>query len=229
MAVASDSLDAFGVAVQEVSELQKADPTPLGSAPVDPERTRVIGRASVVLLSSHFERYIYSINEEATTVLNSTGLLGYLLPELLKLLHSRESVESLLETGWDKRGEKLRQFVQDEAWLWSNYKDGRLEHERLLAWMKAPTPKNLIRYYRYWNIDDIFRAITRAVHTRTDLRLKLEELVRKRNNIAHGDPSTEATQGDIESYRDATLRFCERADHRLSVALKRITTSAAPW
>lgn len=227
--MASESLNAFVEAVQEVADLQQADPMPSGGPPLDPMTTRVIGRACVVLLSSHFERYIYSVNEEATDVLNLNGISGLFLPESLRLLHSRTSVDAMLESGWERRGDQLRNFVQDEAWLWGAHPPRLLDHERLLVWMKAPTPKNLVRYYRMWNIQDIFKSVTRAVHTRTDLRLKLEELVRKRNNIAHGDPSTEATRGDIVSYRDATLRFCERSDRRLAHALSRISTGPVPW
>lgn len=96
-------------------------------------------------------------------------------------------------------------------------------------WMKAPSPKNLVRYYRYWGIDDIFESITRTVNTRTELRLRLDELVRKRNNIAHGDATVEATPTDVRSYQTSALRFCERADRQLGKALKRLVATAPPW
>jgi RiboL-PSP-HEPN len=227
--MASGSLDAFVQAVDEITELQRADPTPQGKPPNEPATTRVIGRASVALLSSHFERYIYAVNEEATGVINAVTVAGASLPELLKLLHSRTSVDAMLKTDWEHRAEQLRTFIESEAWLWSKQQVGMLNHEQLLTWMKAPTPKNLVRYYRYWDIEDIFSAVTRAVHTRTDLWLKIEELVRKRNNIAHGDLTTEATSADIRSYRDAALRFCERSDRQLARALGRILACPAPW
>jgi hypothetical protein len=154
--VASGSLDAFDRAVDEVADLQRADPTPLGATPSDPARTRAVGRASVVLLSSHFERYVYAINEEATGAINSSALAGADLPMRLRLLHSRSSVDGLVETGWERRGEQLEKFVQAEAWLWGGEARGALEHERLLSWMKAPTPANLVKYYKYWGIVDIF-------------------------------------------------------------------------
>lgn len=227
--MASESLIAFERAVQEVAELQQADPTPKGQTPADPITTRVVGRASVVLLSSHFERYFYSVNEEATSLVNAAGIFGDNLPEPLRLLHSRASVETMLETSWEHRSQMLREFVQREAWLWGQQTRGTLDHERFLTWMKAPTPQNLVRYYRYWHIQDIFRSVTRAVHTRTELRLKIEELVRKRNNIAHGDPTTEATWGDIRSYREATLRFCERSDRQLAQAIGHLLGQPRPW
>lgn len=227
--MASVALDAFVQARVEVAELARADRTFPGRPPIDPDITRVVGRASVVLLSSHFERYIYAVNEEATSVVNATGPPGPTLPERLRLLHSRSSVEDMVETSWEHRGNKLRAFVKDEAWLWGAHSSGPLDHERLLTWMKAPTPKSLVRYYRYWQIEDIFAAVTRAAHTNTELQLRIEELVRKRNNIAHGDSTTEATRADIRAYRETTLRFCERSDRILARALARMLGGTTPW
>lgn len=225
----SEALGAFVQAVQEVDTLQGTDPTPRGRAPVDPAAARVVGRASVVLLSSHFERYLYAVNAEATRAVNSGGAVGEALPETLRLLHSSVSVDEMLKTDWEHRGEKLIAFMRSDAWLWDTNSPGDLDHERLLIWMKAPTPRNLVRYYRYWEIPDIFDAITRTAHTRTDLWLGLDALVRKRNNIAHGDPTTEATHRDVRTYRDASLRFCERADKQLSRAVAQILRASRPW
>jgi hypothetical protein len=227
--MASGSLDAFVRAVDEIADLQRADRTPTGGAPLEPDITRVVGRASVVLLTSHFERYIHAVNEEATGVANAAGVAGWLLPEKLRLIHSSSVVDAMLETDWVNRASKLREFMESEGWLWSKGQSGALDHKRLLTWMKTPTPTNLVRYYRHWEIEDIFSAITRAVHTKTDLRLKLQELVDKRNNIAHGDPNIEATRGDVGGYRDATLRFCERSDRQLAWALARILACPRPW
>jgi RiboL-PSP-HEPN len=227
--VSSDALDAFVEALEEVRDLERADPTPPGEPPVDPEVTRVVGRASVVLLSSHLERYIRAVNQEAATVVNSVGPRGTRLPTKLRLLHSRTSMDSMLVTEWERRETQLQAFIESDGWLWNESLSGPLTHDWLLSWMKAPTPKNLVRYYRYWGINNIFSAITRAVHTRTELWLKLEELVGKRNNIAHGDPSTEATAADIDSYRMAARRFCERSDKQLARALKRILACPLPW
>jgi hypothetical protein len=217
------------VAVREVAELQAADPTPVGAAPVDAGRTRVVARASVVLLSSHFERYVYAINEEAARVLNESQVFGDSLPEDVRLLHSKPSIDGLLEQAWESRAPGLTQFVASEAWLWREAMVGVLEHERFLSWMKAPTPHSLLRYYRYWGIQDIFEAITRQQHTRTNLWLKIDELVRKRNNIAHGDATTEATTADVRSYREATRVLCERAERQLARALAKLPGVEVPW
>jgi RiboL-PSP-HEPN len=226
--MASESLTAFVRAMNEVVDLLRADQTPTGGAPRDPSVTKVVGRASVVLLSSHFERYIYAVNEEATGVINIANIRGDALVESLRLVHSASAVEEMVETQWPNRGAQLREFVRSDGWLWSGTLTGSLEHKRLLAWMKAPHPKNLVRYYRYWGVEDIFSAITRAPHTERDLRLKIQELIDKRNNIAHGDANSEATRDDVRGYEAAAIKFCDRADRELSRSLARIC-GISPW
>jgi RiboL-PSP-HEPN len=227
--VASASLLAFRRGILEVDELQQADPTPVGAAPLSPEITRVIGRASVVLLSSHFERYVYAINEEATQIVNDEGVAGDLLPETIRLLHSAEPLDVLLGTSWERRSEQLAAFIETEAWLWKSGSTGALDHNRLIVWMKAPSPKYLVRYFRCWGIDNVFLAITRTPHTRSELQLRIEELVQKRNNIAHGDLSIEATHTDVALYREVTTTFSERADRILGKTVGKLIGRRSAW
>ncbi|WP_320671884.1 HEPN domain-containing protein [Patulibacter defluvii] len=227
--MASSALRAFQRALGEIQDLERADPTPSGGTPADSRVARAVGRASVVLLTSHFERYVYAANEEASRALVAALDGAERIPESMKLLHSRPAIEEMIETGWEKRGAKLHDFMASDGWLWSGGGTIVLEHDRLLRWMKTPSPKNLVRYYKYWGVDDVFRAVTRTAHTRTELWLRIDEMVTKRNNIAHGDASTEATPADLRSYKAAARRFCARADRQLARAVSRIGGSARPW
>ena len=75
----------------------------------------------------------------------------------------------------------------------------------------------------------VFTSITRTQHTRSSLWLRIEELVRKRNAIAHGDGSAEATKGDVRAYQTAARVFCDRADRLLSRQLASLCDVAQPW
>src|SRR6478672_10162590 len=105
--MASSSLAGLLKGLDEVRELQRANPTPTGSVPAQPQVTRAIGRASVVILSSHFERYLYAVNEEACEVLNAHGVQGAQFPESFRLLHTRKSIDDLSETQWTGRAAQL--------------------------------------------------------------------------------------------------------------------------
>ena len=222
--MASDALAALLLALEEVDLLQQLNPTPTGAAPRQPDVTRAVGRACVVLLASHFERYIRNVNEEAVSKVNLIGIAGSQLPQPLRLLHSKSMIEDLAATTWDNesRATKLALLAQTETWLWLPSETGWLDHGRLLAWMKTPKPEQIRRYYGYWGIADIFGEITYRPHTREHLWLKIDELVGKRNNIAHGDTSTEATQADVRTYSKVVETFCVRADRRLGRRLGRL-------
>src|SRR5690348_15162801 len=113
----SQALEGFRQALVEVKDLAAAYGAQ-GSIPKNPALARVVGRASVVLLSSHFERYIYKVNEEAAAAINSGAVDGPDLPETMRLLHSRPAIEEMLESDWVHRQQQLAAFVETDAWLW---------------------------------------------------------------------------------------------------------------
>ncbi len=178
---------------------------------------RALGRSCVVLLVSHLEAYIYGLTEQLCQHIHDCGLLSTALPERLRLRHTKGVVEELSATAWERRADKLREFVQYEAPLWdSTAASPLLNHERLLAAMKTPRAKPLVAYFSHWGVDDVFSAVTRSPTTRARLRLTVGELGQKRNDIAHGDYSTEATPGDVARYLEAVRILATRVDRLMA-------------
>ncbi len=208
---------------------EASHPTLEPRAPESLKLARAVGRGQIVLLSSHFERYIYSLNEELVTFLNMQKVPGDKISEKIRLQHSMTSVDELAKVGWENRSQKLQTFVADESWLWAKSTSGLISHERLLVWMKAPHPKDLVRFFRLWGCDDIFTAITRKATSRTTLWLSVQGLVDLRNNIAHGDYAAQATQQDVRRYIRGIREFCERADRYVAVVVARQYAIPRPW
>ena len=221
---------AFTAGLSEIGDLSNVvQPSLTANRSLSLRLARVGGRAQVVLLSAHFERYFYSVNEEAVEFVNSENIPAAALSEDLRLLHSRYPIDEMAGMSWERRSGQLAAFMIGDGWLWSSNVVGSLAHERLLAWLRAPKPADLQRYYRYWSIDDIFSRITRTPSARSRLWLSVQELVDIRNNIAHGDFVLQPTQSDVQRYARSATIFCERADRQLSRALARLTAGRAPW
>jgi hypothetical protein len=173
---------------------------------------------------------LYALNEEASAFIVSRGLQAKALPEDIRLLHTKAAVDGLAQTAWDRRADQLRSYSQAEAGIWLDDEIVvYLDAERLLAWMKAPHCKSVLRIFRLWGVPDIFSAVTRKKVNRQDLWLRIGELVEKRNNIAHGDLTVEARYLDVVQYRAAVKKFCESADRQMSAALARIAGPPRPW
>ena len=114
----SASLRSFLSAMDEVVDLGKAShPTLEARASESLKLARAVGRAQIVLLSSHFERYIYSLDEELVTFLNVQKVSGDKIPENVRLRHSITPVDELAKTGWQNRSQKLQDFITGDAWL----------------------------------------------------------------------------------------------------------------
>jgi len=226
----SSSLQALIAALDEVADLGAAShPTLARNSPESLKLARAVGRGQAVLLSSHFERYIYSLNEELVALLNTLNLSGDKIPDRIRLQHSIIPVDELGRTGWENRAPKLLDFMANEAWIWGAQSGGSIVHDRLLTWMKAPHPKDLVRFFRLWGLDDIFKQITRKESSRKTLWLGVQGLVDLRNNIAHGDYTAQATQADIKRYMRGIRDFCERADRHVSMSIAKQFSVPRPW
>ena len=218
--MASDALTGLKLGLDEVTDLIRADPTPRGGMSPDPALTRSVTRACIVILCGHFEQYLRAINEGVTELINLSQIEGDALPERVRLQHSQVAIDELAGMEWTHRADALQQFVHVDAWLWGQTMKGPLDHARIIRWMRTPGPNEVLRLYQLWGIPDVFTAITRSDRWRSDFFLRLDELVRKRNNIAHGDLTVEATIGDIRAYRLTVAAFCDRADRRLARVLR---------
>ena len=216
--------------IDEVAALQKANPSPReGGGFTRPQISRAIGRSQVLLLSGHFERYLYTVNEEAVDFVIRCAPEARLLSDDIRLLHTRGVIDALARTEWKNRAEQLREYSARDAGIWVDAEPvSYLSADRLLMWMRTPTCKSIVRLFNMWGIGDIFATITKTKLNRQRLWLKISELVEKRNNIAHGDLTVEARYLDVVQYKSAVRTFCSRADRRMARRLAGICASS-PW
>src|SRR5215472_1056485 len=122
--MSSQALLAFDNALDEVRDLGRVARPSLSERAQSLRVARAVGRAQVVLLSSHFERYFYAVNEEAVDFVNSKNISAAALSSRMKLLHSRYPIDEIAAMNWERREERLLSFVSGDGWLWSSGANG---------------------------------------------------------------------------------------------------------
>lgn len=214
--------------LEEVSDLSALAKGLRPDRTVHVKRTRAVCRSSVLLIYSHFEKYIYTINSESFDAICQFCTSYDRLPLMIRLHHSRRPIDSLASTSWEHRQKKLEELFSTESGLWRSGHEPQLVADRVLEWMTSVDVKSLERYYAMWGIDRIFNRITRAQHNRNEICRSIESLVAKRHNIAHGDYGETASKSDVTRYLKGVKVFCTRSDKQLVKRISKIC-GVNPW
>ena len=184
----------------------------------------------VVLLCSHYERYIYGINESLIDVLNGIAPQADRLPIRMLLRQIKIPLEALATREWTQRETQLKQLFEIYAYHWLPGQGVTgLDAEANIAWMKSPRVEDVIRLFRMFGIENIISEVTRTAAGRRNLTRELQGLVDARNGIAHGDQTIQPTGPELTRYLETVAKFCDRADRRVSRSLARSLGVAPPW
>ena len=184
----------------------------------------------MVLLCSHYERFIYAINEEATDFVNSLSLPSEKVPRKLRLLQSRGAIEQLALKQWDNRAEQLTEFASLYACMWQEgVPVDNLVASAHLEWMKSPKVKDVIRYFEMFDMRDVFASVTRTDQGRRRLARNLQSLVDARNGIAHGDRTVQPQPTEVTEYIRVVVDFASRVDRAFARNLSQIGACSVPW
>jgi len=94
--------------------------------------------------------------------------------------------------------------------------------------MKSPKVPDVIRYFKYFGVNQIFQAVSRTEASRRKMGRSLQGLVDARNGIAHGDQTVQPSRADLTEYLNYVAKFCERADNVMSKRIEAMT-GGPPW
>ncbi|MGQ4414169.1 HEPN domain-containing protein [Streptomyces sp. SAS_269] len=186
-------------------------------------------RACVVLLCSHFESYLYNVNEQAVDFLNSCQLPAVRIPLEMRLLQARQPIDEMSLKQWVRREENLIEFIREHSSMWSNGGGAvSLRPGPNLEWMKSPKVADVLRFYRLYGINDILKEVTRTQAGKKRVSRGIQSLVDSRNGIAHGDQTVQPVRTEITEFISVVDSFSERADRALSRRLGVISNAGPP-
>lgn len=213
------ALTQFDSGVAEVQILlQVCETDALGTSKAD--RDNAVHRACVVLLVSHFESYLKGIAETFSDTVGSGSLESRQIPRGIRELHTLPRLSEILDSNDNTQRTVLLHKLQPVMALWNE--SAKPPPGTLSSSVLTRTVTNA----NSGTIDELFTLMGNAgfvcdgdldvVDADGDaapvsIRFSLADVVKCRNDIAHGDVSRRPTDGDLDRY----VRFLEAMARRL--------------
>ncbi len=190
------------------------------TSPRKRELANALHRGSVMLLSGHLEKYVESLVVEAIDSINTAAPPVLRIPEPLRMIQ----VEDSLFSGWSgaqkdrkRTMNSIKTSVSTYPWIW-NDKDpcGKMSGDVLIGENKFsnPSPNKIKDLFTYFGIENVVSTALSLyeIANRDLIEIKVNELVQKRNVIAHTASTPSLTRQDVVDYLINSRRLVRGLD-----------------
>lgn len=202
---------------REIVEILRAAPSDEDQLSSSAKRqlANALYRGSVVLLSSHLERYVESLLVEAIDAINAANLAvsaipdGLILESIRRPLHDAHEAKRLsTKTGF------LKTIADNYGWSWDNVSPCRLNSEAFVETFDNPLPERITKVFRHFDIGNVVGQAVglSTIPQRAIVEAKVRELVEKRNSVAHAGMTSDITRQDVIIYLVCTYRLARGID-----------------
>ncbi|MFI9456064.1 MAE_28990/MAE_18760 family HEPN-like nuclease [Amycolatopsis sp. NPDC052450] len=223
----TESLEAFVDSIQEVEILLSAEERPEKSLPEPGSRRgsrdlkNALSRAGHVMLVAHFEGFVKSSLTEFVDAICDAKPPSRRVPDALLELFTKERIQELsrIEDGKQRASRTRRLFaVYSDLWDEDRSINPKLVSGTILARQFTNAgPESLGAALMLIGAEDPIDEIQADVRARgefanVNVGVKLQEIVDKRNKIAHGDLSEKPMYSEVRDYLLFLLKVAEAID-----------------
>lgn len=225
------SIDQFMAGVAEVRTLLSlCTPDDDGGAHHD-ARNNAVYRASTVLLVSHFESFVKSVAEDFMDAIAIGDVASKAIPVGIREVHSLPRMEEILSCGDATQRLALLRKITDYSCLWI------AEAKPPRGLLKAAVLSGKVTSADNEVLDAVFALMGTAspvcdgevdvilsndgTSTPVNIRLMLRDVVKCRNDIAHGDVTRIPTTEDVDRY----IRQLQALARRLEARATQLATA----
>ncbi|WP_410604521.1 MAE_28990/MAE_18760 family HEPN-like nuclease [Amycolatopsis sp. lyj-90] len=227
----TESLKSFIDSMQEVEILLRAEERPEKSLPEPGDRRdsrdlkNALSRAGLVMLVAHFEGFVKSSLAEFVDAICDAKPPSRRVPDALLELFTKERIQELSRTD-DRKQRALRTrrlfAVYSDLWDEDRSINPKLISGAILARQFTNAgPESLGAALVLTGVEDPIGDIQGYVCSRGSLPnvnvgVKLQEIVGKRNKIAHGDLTEKPVYSEVRDYLIFLLKVAEAIDKLIS-------------
>jgi hypothetical protein len=186
-----------------------------------PQQDNALRRAGVVLLVSHFESYLKTLAEEFVDALDTGRLEARQIPQGIRELHTIPRMSEILSTKSDDQRISLLRKLPSITALWNESAkppSGTLNPQLVARQVTNAHGETIDGLFLLMGNGlnvcdgdiDIENPDGGSIET-ANIRRGLEDVVKCRNDIAHGDVTRKPTSEDVSRY----VRFLKALAERL--------------
>ncbi len=195
----------------------------LSSDPPKTERENAVHRACVVLLVSHFESYLKAIAETFSDEISDGNLESRQIPKGIRELHTLPKLREIIESNSEPQRAILLKKLQPLMVLWNDAAKPSRGSLSSSVLARVVTNANSQTIDKLFNLmgntgcvcdGDLDVPDADGETAPVNIRLSLEDVVKCRNDIAHGDQSRRPTAGDVARYLGFLTAMAKRLDRK---------------
>lgn len=217
------ALEQFEAGVSEVKLILGLDGA---SEPPNIDQDNALRRAAVVLLVSHFESYLKAIAEEFVDAIGTGVLESRQIPRGVRELHTVPKLTEILDTNDPTQREALLRKLQPITALWNdNAKPppGTLSPRLVARQVTNAHSETIDALFKLMGSElDVcdgdldIPAEADSPTVTSNIRYGLKDIVKCRNDIAHGDVDRKPTKEDVARYLSFLTALAERLQRKAS-------------
>jgi hypothetical protein len=173
-------------------------------------------RSGVVLLSSHIEGYLKDLGEIAVERIASRELPKTRLGAGFRFYFSQDLINEIKDTSDPAQiASKLDTLFSRDEHIWSPHPNftGSLSTTVFLGDFANPNHRRIKKYFNRFGYDQYSRDLARRLAASFNACSNMvDQVVRQRNAIAHGDMVTTGTPTDLGQMLKLVKQYCRETD-----------------
>lgn len=230
--MASQAFSDLSERLKDIDQVMAAHSAKAGGKAGRKYEVEALNRAGVVLLTAHLEGFVEDLADEAIALLHKNSVRMIDLPERLRAAQLESSImQPIQQNDFRKANERVRLIAPVMAKLWN---PGAVADKSSVVagvvtrQMGNPGTKEIDNLFWYFDIDNIMTDISWKKAGANQVGKNINELVGKRNAIAHGTTKVKILKSDVERYIKYVKGVAKAIDEKMAVKLTEIL-KRPPW
>ena len=173
-------------------------------------------RGGIVLMSSHLEGYVKGLAERGIEMIAKNNVPKATLESEFRYHLSRDLIEEIQQSIHpDSISSRIEAFLERDMLIWNSDAAfvSPLPHDAFISGIAAPNHDNIKKLFRRFGYSSFEGDLGKNL--KGDLpacRNMVNQIVDRRNKIAHGDPIIGATPQDLRDMQKWLLKYCRTTD-----------------